>query len=33
MTGKERTLTALSVEPPDRVPLFVHAINEARAYA
>ena len=29
MTGKERTLTALSVEQPDRVPLYIHAINEA----
>ena len=29
MTGKERTLTALSVERPDRVPLYIHAINEA----
>ena len=29
MTGKERILTALSVEEPDRVPLYIHAINEA----
>jgi hypothetical protein len=29
MTGKERTLTALSVLQPDRVPLYIHAINEA----
>jgi uroporphyrinogen decarboxylase len=29
MTGKERTLIALSVEQPDRVPLYIHAINEA----
>jgi uroporphyrinogen decarboxylase len=29
MTGKERTLTALSVRQPDRVPLYIHGINEA----
>jgi uroporphyrinogen-III decarboxylase len=29
MTGKERILTALSVEEPDRVPLYIHGINEA----
>lgn len=29
MTGKERILTALSVEQPDRVPLYIHGINEA----
>ena len=28
MNGKERILTALSVEEPDRVPLYIHAINE-----
>jgi len=28
MTGRERILTALSVEEPDRVPLFIHGINE-----
>jgi uroporphyrinogen decarboxylase len=28
-TGKERILTALSVREPDRVPLYIHAINEA----
>jgi uroporphyrinogen decarboxylase len=29
MTGKERVLTALSVQQPDRVPLYIHGINEA----
>ena len=29
MNGKERILTALKVEQPDRVPLYIHAINEA----
>jgi uroporphyrinogen decarboxylase len=29
MTGKERILTALSVQQPDRVPLYIHGINEA----
>jgi len=29
MTGKERILTALAVEQPDRVPLYIHGINEA----
>jgi uroporphyrinogen decarboxylase len=29
MTGKERILTALNVEQPDRVPLYIHGINEA----
>jgi hypothetical protein len=29
MTGRERILTALSVEQPDRVPLYIHGINEA----
>jgi len=29
MNGKERILTALQVEQPDRVPLYIHAINEA----
>ena len=28
MNGKERTLSALRVAEPDRVPLFIHAINE-----
>jgi uroporphyrinogen decarboxylase len=28
VNGKERILTALSVEEPDRVPLYIHAINE-----
>ncbi len=28
MTGRERILTALSIREPDRVPLFVHGINE-----
>jgi hypothetical protein len=28
MTGKDRTLTALSVQKPDRVPLYIHGINE-----
>jgi len=27
-TGRERILTALSIEEPDRVPLFIHGINE-----
>ncbi len=29
MTGKERIVTALNVEQPDRVPLYIHGINEA----
>ena len=29
MTGKERILTALNVEQPDRVPLYIHGMNEA----
>ncbi|MBW2241268.1 MAG: hypothetical protein JRH01_04725 [Deltaproteobacteria bacterium] len=29
MNGKQRTLTALEVREPDRVPLYIHAINEA----
>lgn len=29
MTGKQRILTALSVQKPDRVPLYIHGINEA----
>jgi len=29
MTGKDRILTALSVKEPDRVPLYIHGINEA----
>jgi uroporphyrinogen decarboxylase len=29
MTGKERILTALEVKEPDRVPLYIHGINEA----
>ena len=28
MTGKERVLAALSVKQPDRVPLYIHGINE-----
>ena len=28
MTGRERILKALSIEKPDRVPLFIHGINE-----
>ena len=28
MNGKERILTALSCLEPDRVPLYIHAINE-----
>ncbi len=28
MNGKERFLTALAVEQPDRVPLYIHGINE-----
>jgi len=29
MNAKERTLTALAVRQPDRVPLYIHGINEA----
>lgn len=29
MNGKERIITALDLEIPDRVPLWIHAINEA----
>jgi len=29
MTGKERILTALALGQPDRVPLYIHGINEA----
>jgi uroporphyrinogen decarboxylase len=29
MTGKERILTALDIAEPDRVPLYIHGINEA----
>ncbi len=29
MTGKERIMTALAVKQPDRVPLYIHGINEA----
>ena len=29
MTGKERILTALNVAQPDRVPLYIHGVNEA----
>lgn len=28
MTGKERIIAALSLEQPDRVPLYIHGINE-----
>jgi len=28
MTGKDRTLTALGIQKPDRVPLYIHGINE-----
>jgi uroporphyrinogen decarboxylase len=28
MTGRERTLAALSLRVPDRVPLYIHGINE-----
>jgi uroporphyrinogen decarboxylase len=28
LTGRERILTALAVRPPDRVPLYIHGINE-----
>ena len=28
MTGKDRTLAALSIQKPDRVPLYIHGINE-----
>ena len=29
MNGKERILNALAVQQPDRVPLYIHGINEA----
>ena len=29
MKGKERIITALNVQQPDRVPLYIHGINEA----
>src|SRR3989339_717882 len=29
MNGKERIMTALAVQQPDRVPLYIHGINEA----
>ncbi|MBU1181823.1 MAG: hypothetical protein KKF00_06625 [Proteobacteria bacterium] len=29
MNGKERIITALGVQQPDRVPLYIHGINEA----
>ncbi len=29
MNGKDRIISALSVEQPDRVPLYIHGINEA----
>ena len=29
MTGKERILAALNIKTPDRVPLYIHGINEA----
>ena len=29
MKGKERIITALSLQQPDRVPLYIHGINEA----
>lgn len=29
MKGRERILTALGVQQPDRVPLYIHGINEA----
>ena len=29
MKAKQRILTALSVREPDRVPLYIHGINEA----
>ena len=29
MTGRERILKALNLEQPDRVPLYIHGINEA----
>lgn len=29
MNGRERTITALNVQTPDRVPLYIHGINEA----
>jgi len=29
MKGKQRILTALDIQQPDRVPLYIHGINEA----
>ena len=29
MTGKERIIAALKIKTPDRVPLYIHGINEA----
>lgn len=29
MKGKERIITALNIQKPDRVPLYIHGINEA----
>jgi hypothetical protein len=29
MNGRERILKALAVQQPDRVPLYIHGINEA----
>ena len=29
MNGKQRILTALELEEPDLVPLYIHGINEA----
>ena len=29
MNGRERIITALDVQKPDRVPLYIHGINEA----
>jgi hypothetical protein len=29
MNGKQRVITALNLQQPDRVPLYIHGINEA----
>ena len=29
MNGKQRIITALNLQQPDRVPLYIHGINEA----
>jgi hypothetical protein len=29
MTGKDRILTILNIDEPDRIPLYLHAVNKA----